>query len=62
MIDYLAFIAYAFNRHAHEGHRSDFEICHRATCRRARQIEMYLILTGQWVELALGWLAVGGRG
>lgn len=60
--DLLAFILYAFERHLHDAHRADFETCQRRTCRRARQLEVYLILTGQWVEVAYGWLVVGGRG
>ena len=54
--DILAFIAYAFNRHCRDGHNADFELCQRRTCKRARQLEVYLILTGQWLDAAYEFL------
>lgn len=62
LTDLLAFVSYAHTQHQADGHRDCFECCRRRNCRRARQIEIYLILTGQWVEAAYGWLAAGGRG
>lgn len=61
--DLLHFIAYHHDRHTREHtHLGSFETCPRCECRRARQIEIYLILTGQWIAAAYGWLATGGRG
>ena len=60
--DILAFISYAFNRHCRDGHNADFELCQRRTCKRARQLEIYLVLSDQWIEAAMGWLAIGGKG
>lgn len=60
--DLLAFVHYARERHVRDGHRAGFDGCQRRMCRRARQIEVYLILTGQWIEAAYGWLVEGGRG
>lgn len=60
---FLAFVAYHHDRHQREhAHLGGFDTCPRCGCRRARQIEIYLILTGQWVEAAYGWLVTGGRG
>lgn len=62
MPDYIEFISYAFRRHCRDGHAGDFEHCRRQMCRRARQLEIYLILTGQWIDAAYSWLAEHGRG
>jgi hypothetical protein len=60
--DIIAFIFITHSNHWSDHHNTDFEVCQRTTCKRARQLEVYLQLTGQWVEAAYGWLAVGGRG
>lgn len=52
----LAYINYAYERHSNDGHRADFEVCPRRTCRRARQLEIYLILTDQWLRAAYNWM------
>lgn len=52
----LEFINYAYDRHLGDGHRGDFETCPRRTCRRARQLEIYLILTGKWLNAAYNWM------
>ena len=54
--DMLAFIAYAYNRHCCDGHLSEFDYCQRRTCKRARQLEVYLTLTGQWLDAAYEFL------
>lgn len=58
----LEFVNYAWQRHNRDGHLSHFDCCPRRLCRRARQLEVYLILTGQWAEAAYGWLVEGGQG
>lgn len=55
--DYIEFINYAFLRHLREHPRADFETCSNRTCRRARQLEIYLILAGRWADAVVGWLS-----
>lgn len=52
----LEFINYAYGRHRHDGHAAPFDTCPRRTCRRARQLEIYLILTGKWLNAAYNWM------
>lgn len=52
----IDFITYYLDKHYREGHRPAFEVCPHPGCRRARRLEMYLLLTGRYVAAKMGWL------
>lgn len=59
--DIVTFILYAFEQHRRDGHAGGFDGCRRRNCKRARQLEVYLILMGRWVEAALRQAQEGPR-
>lgn len=52
----IDFISYYVEKHHREAHRPAFEVCQHRGCQRARQLEVYMLLTGRYVPAKMAWL------